>query len=83
MNLDVPSAAGFAGCKACELESARATSGSHLLQLIQNKTPLITTIVNKFDTTLSSSQHSNTKKQIPLKSLEAFFNHWWRCTDSD
>ena len=36
--------------KACELEPVRATSGSHLLQLIQNKTPLITAIVNKFDT---------------------------------
>jgi type I restriction enzyme R subunit len=42
--------------KSCELEPVRATSGSHLLQLLQNKTPLITTIVNKFDTALRSSQ---------------------------
>ena len=42
--------------KACELLPVRATSGSHLLQLIENKTPLITTIVNKFDTALRSSQ---------------------------
>jgi type I restriction enzyme R subunit len=42
--------------KACELTPVRATSGSHLLQLIENKTPLITTIVNKFDTASRSSQ---------------------------
>jgi type I restriction enzyme R subunit len=50
--------------KACELEPVRATSGSHLLQLIQNKTPLITTIVNKFDTALRSSQHSDMDTNI-------------------
>lgn len=36
--------------KSCDLEPVRATSGSHLLDLIQNKTPLITTIINKFET---------------------------------
>ncbi len=50
--------------KACELEPVRATSGSHLLQLIQNKTPLITTIVNKFDTALRSSQEPDRDKNI-------------------
>ena len=43
--------------KACDLEPVRATSGSDLLQLIQNKTPLITTIVNKFDTALRYAQY--------------------------
>jgi type I restriction enzyme R subunit len=38
------------------MEPARATSGSHLLQLIQDKKPLITTIVNKFDTALKAAQ---------------------------
>ncbi len=44
--------------KACELTPVRATSGSHLLQLIENKTPLITSIVNKFDTASRSSQQA-------------------------
>lgn len=42
--------------KSCELEPVRATSGSHLLQLIHNKTPLINTIVNKLATALRSSR---------------------------
>ncbi len=41
--------------KSCELEPIRATSGSHLLQLVRDKTPLITTIINKFDTALKAS----------------------------
>ena len=50
--------------KSCELEPVRATSGAHLLQLIQNKTPLITTIVNKFDTALRSSLVPDADKNI-------------------
>jgi len=50
--------------KACELAPVRATSGAHLLQLIENKTPLITTIVNKFDTAARSSQHSDTDTNV-------------------
>lgn len=50
--------------KSCELEPVRATSGAHLLQLIQNKTPLITTIVNKFDTALRSSLAPDPDKNI-------------------
>ncbi len=50
--------------KSCELEPVRATSGAHLLQLIQNKTPLITTIVNKFDTALRSSLAPDADKNI-------------------
>ena len=41
--------------KSCELEPVRARSGSHLLSLIQARTPLIATIVNKFDTALKYS----------------------------
>ncbi len=41
--------------KSCELEPVGARSGSHLLSLIQARTPLITTIVNKFDTALKYS----------------------------
>ncbi|MCF6277546.1 MAG: HsdR family type I site-specific deoxyribonuclease, partial [Anaerolineales bacterium] len=36
--------------KSCDLEPARATSGAHLLDLIRSKAPLVTTIINKFDT---------------------------------
>ncbi len=50
--------------KACELTPVRATSGSHLLQLIENKTPLITTIVNKFDTASRSSQQADTDTNV-------------------
>ncbi|MCX7644223.1 MAG: type I restriction endonuclease subunit R, partial [Rhodobacteraceae bacterium] len=42
--------------KSCDLEPVRATSGSHLLELVQNKAPLITTIINKFDTALRNSK---------------------------
>lgn len=36
--------------KSCEMEPVRATTGTHLISLIKNKTPLVTTIINKFDT---------------------------------
>lgn len=42
--------------KSCDLEPVRATSGSHLLELIHNKAPLVTTIINKFDTALRNSK---------------------------
>lgn len=50
--------------KACELAPVRATSGSHLLQLVEDRAPLITTIVNKFDTALRSSQHPDTDTNV-------------------
>ena len=42
--------------KSCDLELVRATGGSHLLELVQNKAPLVTTIINKFDTALKHSE---------------------------
>lgn len=42
--------------KSCDLEPVRATSGAHLLELVQNKAPLVTTIINKFDTALRNSK---------------------------
>lgn len=36
--------------KSCDMEPVRATTGAHLVELLANKTPLITTIINKFDT---------------------------------
>ena len=38
--------------KSCDLTPARATSGAHLFELIRDKNPLITTIINKFDAAL-------------------------------
>lgn len=43
--------------KSCDMEPRRATSGADLLQLIRNRTPLITTIINKFDTALRNGDH--------------------------
>jgi type I restriction enzyme R subunit len=42
--------------KSCDLEPVRATSGAHLLELVHNKAPLVTTIINKFDTALKNSK---------------------------
>ncbi len=42
--------------KSCELTPARATSGAHLLELIRDRKPLITTIINKFDTALRGNE---------------------------
>ena len=42
--------------KSCDLEPVRATSGAHLLELVQDKAPLVTTIINKFDTALKNSK---------------------------
>lgn len=50
--------------KSCDLEPVRATSGSHLLGLISDKAPLITTIINKFDTALRNSQFVDDDRNI-------------------
>lgn len=41
--------------KSCELEPIRARSGRHLITLIRDRAPLVTTLVNKFDTALKYS----------------------------
>jgi type I restriction enzyme R subunit len=41
--------------KSCDMEPVRATTGANLLELIEHKTPLVTTIINKFDTALRGS----------------------------
>lgn len=41
--------------KSCDMEPLRATTGANLLELIEHKTPLVTTIINKFDTALRGS----------------------------
>ncbi|WP_372501005.1 HsdR family type I site-specific deoxyribonuclease (plasmid) [Tistrella mobilis] len=41
--------------RSCELEPVRATSGADLIRLIRDRTPLITTIINKFDSAAKSA----------------------------
>lgn len=50
--------------KSCDLEPVRATSGSHLLELIREKAPLITTIINKFDTALRNAKDTDSDANI-------------------
>lgn len=38
--------------KSCEMESVRSTSGTNLVELLQQKKSLITTIINKFDSAM-------------------------------
>ena len=50
--------------KACDLEPVRATSGADLLQQIHNRVPLITTIVNKFDTALRNAKEPDADTNV-------------------
>jgi len=50
--------------KSCDLEPVRAMSGSHLLDLIKNKVPLVTTIINKFDTALRNAKDADLDANI-------------------
>ena len=50
--------------KSCDLEPVRATSGAHLLELVHNKAPLVTTIINKFDTALKNSKLADNDPNI-------------------
>lgn len=43
--------------KSSELEPVRATTGSHLIELVANRAPLITTIINKFDTAMKAANY--------------------------
>lgn len=50
--------------KSCDLEPIRATSGSHLMDLVRNRAPLVTTIINKFDTALKNSKQADDDSSI-------------------
>lgn len=50
--------------KSCDIEPIRATSGSHLLELIRDRAPLVTTIINKFETALRNSQAADEDANI-------------------
>ena len=50
--------------RSCEMEPVRATSGAHLLKLIRNRTTLVTTIINKFDTASRSGSATDPDPNI-------------------
>lgn len=50
--------------KSCDLEPVRATSGPNLLELIRDKKPLITTIINKFVTALRNATEADPDANI-------------------
>lgn len=41
--------------RSCDLEPVRAANGAHLIELVRNRAPLVTTIINKFDTALRNA----------------------------
>lgn len=45
--------------KSCDMDPVLATSGSQLLTLIRERRPLITTIINKFDTALRAGEDAD------------------------
>lgn len=50
--------------KSCDMQPARATSGAHLVDLIHDKRPLITTIINKFDSALRGAKAADADANI-------------------
>ena len=50
--------------KSCDLEPVRAATGAHLLALIRDRAPLVTTIINKFDRALRRSQFFDEDRNI-------------------
>lgn len=50
--------------KSCDMEPVRAATGANLVELIKNKTPLITTIINKFETGMKASSFRDDSAEI-------------------
>lgn len=50
--------------KSCDLEPVRAATGANLIELIRNRTPLITTIINKFDTAMKAGDFKEDSADI-------------------
>ena len=64
--------------KSCELEPVRARSGRHLISLIRDRTPLVTTIVNKFDTALQYSSKPDDDPNLFILVGESHRSHTGR-----
>lgn len=50
--------------KSCDMYPVGATSGANLFELIENRTPLITTIINKFETATKQKKSGDTDPNI-------------------
>ncbi|MDG3040711.1 type I restriction endonuclease subunit R [Roseicyclus marinus] len=50
--------------KSCDLEPVRAATGANLIELIRNRTPLVTTIINKFDTAMKAGDFKDDSADI-------------------
>jgi type I restriction enzyme R subunit len=50
--------------KSCDMEPVRATSGAHLVELVRDKAPLVTTIINKFDSAARGSEGTDGDRNI-------------------
>ena len=64
--------------KSCDMEPVRARSGRHLLQLIRDRTPLVTTIVNKLETALRHARKSDHDPNIFVLVDESHRSHTGR-----
>ena len=50
--------------KSCDMEPVRATSGAHLVELVRDKAPLVTTIINKFDTAARGTERTDGDRNL-------------------
>ncbi len=50
--------------RSCEMDPVRATSGNHLVDLIRERTPLVTTIINKFDVAMKDRNRQDESTDI-------------------
>jgi type I restriction enzyme R subunit len=50
--------------KSCDMEPVRANSGSHLVELMHDKAPLVTTIINKFDSAARGNEGADGDRNI-------------------
>ena len=64
--------------RACELEPVQAKSGRHLLGLIRDRAPLVTTVVNKFDRALRKSSKPDADPDIFVLVDESHRSHTGR-----
>lgn len=50
--------------KSCDMEPVRANSGAHLVELVRDKAPLVTTIINKFDSAARGNERTDSDRNI-------------------
>ena len=50
--------------RSCDMEPVRATSGTHLVELVRDKAVLVTTIINKFDSAARGNDQTDSDRNI-------------------